>query len=284
MKDPDPPDPFVPSNLSRTGSTIEPMGAMIELTDPEWAVVEDLFDPTGRRGVPARYPRRRIVEAILFLARTGCQWRYLPDPYPPWEAVWQQWRRWRENGVWAKAMSRIARLVRKQAKRKTVEPTMVMIDAQTVRGGRAGPTFHNAGGRGGRTIGAKRSILIEYLGLPLAVRVDPARPHDVKVGRELLAAGLNDLPLVRDVIADRGYRGLAALTARKHVGLHIKAPPKGGGFVPLAPLYKVEHAFARLGRWRRLSRCYEGTEASARAWLEVACVAYLFARLRTDPT
>ena len=258
---------------------------MIELTDPEWAVVEDLFDPAGRRRKPAIYPRRRMVEAILFLARTGCQWRYLPDRYPPWEAVWQQWRRWRENGVWARAMARIARLVRQQAKRKTVEPTMVMIDAQTVRGGRAGPALHNAGGRGGRTIGAKRSILIEYLGLPLAVRVDPAKPHDVKVGRELLAAGLDDLPLVRDVIADRGHKGLAALAAKRQIVLNIKAPPKGSsGFVPLAPLYKVEHAFARLGRWRRLARCYEGTEASARAWLEVACVAYLFARLRTEPT
>jgi transposase len=93
-----------------------------------------------------------MVEAILFLARTGIQWRYLPDRYPPWEAVWQQWRRWRENGVWARAMSRIARLIRSM-KRAHVEPTMGMIDAQTVRGGRAGPTFHSAGGRGGRTIG-----------------------------------------------------------------------------------------------------------------------------------
>src|ERR1019366_6733016 len=115
--------------------------------------------PAGRRGVAARYSRRQMVEAILFLARTGCHWRYLPDRYPPWEAVWQQWRRWRENGVWARAMARIARLIRQQAKRKTVEATMVMIVAQTVRGGRADPTFHNAGRRGGRTIGAKRSLL-----------------------------------------------------------------------------------------------------------------------------
>ncbi|HEY5277381.1 MAG TPA: hypothetical protein VIK38_12795, partial [Coriobacteriia bacterium] len=59
-----------------------------------------------------------------------------------------------------------------------------MIDAQTVRGGRARPTFHNAGGRGGRTIDTTRSILVEILGLPPAVRVDPAKPHDVRVGRE----------------------------------------------------------------------------------------------------
>jgi transposase len=160
-----------------------------------------------------------------------------------------------------------------------------MIDAQVVRGGRFGPTFHNAGGRGGRTIGAKRSILIEILGLPLAVRVDAASPHDVKVGRELLANSLTALPRVQAILADRGYRGLARLAARKNITLDIKAPPPGTkGFTPIRPLYKVEHAFARLGRWRRLSRCYEGTEASAQAWLEVAAVAYMFARMRVEPT
>jgi len=153
------------------------VAAIVELTDPEWTLVEDLFDPTGRPGVAARYPRRQMVEAILFLARTGIQWRHLPDRYPPWEAVWQQWRRWRENGVWARAMSRIARLIRSM-KRAHVEPTMVMIDAQTVRGGRAGPTFHSADGRGGRTIGTKRSILIEILGRPRTERQRSASASD----------------------------------------------------------------------------------------------------------
>jgi hypothetical protein len=77
------------------------------------------------------------------------------------------------------------------------------VDAQTARGGRAGPTFHEAGGRGGHTIGAKRSILIEILGLPIAARVDPARPHDMKVGRELLADQLSALPGVQAIVADR---------------------------------------------------------------------------------
>jgi Transposase DDE domain len=113
---------------------------------------------------------------------------------------------------------------------------MVMIDAQTVRGGRAGPTFHSAGGRGGRTVGTKRSILIEILGLPLAVRVDPAKPHDVRVGRELIADHLAELPDVRAIVADHGYRGLANLAARRHLSLDIKAPAKGtSGFIPLAP-------------------------------------------------
>lgn len=101
------------------------------------------------------------------MERTGRQWRYLPDHYPPWEAVWQQWRRWRATGIWARAMSRIARLTRWK-RRAHVEPTMVMIDAQTER-------------------------------------VDPAKPHDVRVGRALLADHLDDLPNVRAIVADRGH-------------------------------------------------------------------------------
>jgi transposase len=264
------------------------MGAFVELDNSEWAAVRDLFDPPRRRGTPARLSRRRMVNAMLFLARTGIQWRYLPARYGRWEAVWQQWRRWRDNGVWGRAMARLARRIRVKHGR-TPEPTMVMIDAQTVRGGRAGPTFHEAGGRGGRTIGTKRSVVIEILGLPLAVRAESAKPHDVRAGQALLAGRIGDLPGVRAVVADRGYRGLSKFAARHNLVLDIKQAPaplpgQKKMFVPIAPLYKVEHIFARLGRWRRLSRCYEGSEASARAWLEVASVAYLFARLRVEPT
>jgi hypothetical protein len=74
------------------------------------------------------------------------------------------------------------------------------------------------------------------------------------------------------------------MAAKRQISFDIKAPPTGSvGFTPIRPLYKVEHAFARLGRWRRLSRCYEGPSASARAWLEVAALACLFARLRAEP-
>lgn len=169
------------------------MGATIDLTDREWNQVADLFDPDGRRGAPEVYPRRQMVEAMLWMARTGIQWRYLPERFPPWTAVWSQWRRWRANGVWAAAMGRLARTVRTDKERHP-EPSMLMVDAQTARGGRAGPTFHAAGGRGGRTFGSQRSILVDILGLPFACRVDPARPHDVASARLLLVDELAALP------------------------------------------------------------------------------------------
>jgi putative transposase len=141
-----------------------------------------------------------------------------------------------------------------------------------VGGGRAGPTFHAVSGRGGRTVGAKRSIRVEIGGLSVAVRVDPARPHDV---------GLPELPDVRAVVADRAYRGLARLAARRNLALEQQGAAAGGErLCPAPPAQPGRHAFAQLGRWRRLSRCYEGTAASARAWLEVAAMGYLFVSLR----
>ena len=155
-------------------------------------------------------------------------------------------------------------------------PSMVMVDAQTVKGRRYGPTFHQAGGAGGRTIGTKRTVLVEILGLPVAATACSARPHDVVAARDLLRERIETLPRLRAIVGDRAYGGLASLAQRKHLALDIKAPPKGTpGFTPLWPFDKVEHAIVQLGRWRRLSRCYEGTEASAPAWLEVASVGYL---------
>jgi putative transposase len=71
-----------------------------DLTNRQWDLVCDLFDPPRRSGAPARIGRLQMVNAILYQARTGCQWRYLPPQFGRWGAVWQQFRRWRDNGTW----------------------------------------------------------------------------------------------------------------------------------------------------------------------------------------
>jgi len=88
------------------------MSFAIALSDEQWELIADLFDPPGRRGTPAVIPRRQMVDAMLFIGRTGCHWRYLPERYGAWTAVWAQWRRWRAKGVWAAAMARLAAIVR----------------------------------------------------------------------------------------------------------------------------------------------------------------------------
>ncbi len=86
--------------MSRDGLKLPDMGAIIDLTVGEWDLVADLFDPECRRGAPEVYPRRLMVEAMLWMARTGVPWRHLPVRFPPWTAVWSQRRRWRaKRGV-----------------------------------------------------------------------------------------------------------------------------------------------------------------------------------------
>lgn len=89
---------FVPQKLTQRPATLAAMSFAIALTDEQWELVADLFDPPGRRGAPAFISRRQMVDAMLFIGRTGCQWRYLPERYGTWTAVWAQWRRWRANG------------------------------------------------------------------------------------------------------------------------------------------------------------------------------------------
>src|SRR5690554_5819479 len=105
-----------------------------------------------------------MVEAILYVARTGCQWRYLPGRYGRWNSVWAQFWRVRRNGVWAAAIGRLRREVRVQSGRDP-EPSLVMIDDQVAEGRRAGPGFHTRRGHGGRTRGTKRAVLVDHVGL-----------------------------------------------------------------------------------------------------------------------
>ena len=123
------------------------------------------------------------------------------------------------------------------------------------RGGRGGPGFHEAGGKYGGTFGAKRTVLIDYLGLPVAARVDSARPHDSKTGRMLLDHSLPSLPRVGEVLADLGFEPLVKGIQRRHkVTVTTKGCRKANkpkGFKPIRPLWKVEDCFAQLGRWRR---------------------------------
>lgn len=156
-----------------------------DLTDEQWLLVADLFDPPGRRGPKAKVPRRQMVEAVLWLTRTGGQWRELPERYGRWEAVWGQLYRWRRKGVWVQAMDRLRRAAR-TADGRDAEPSMVIVGCQAIQGRRVGPGFRAKGGKFGRTKGTKRAVAVDVLGLPVAALADAASTDDtVLVGRLL---------------------------------------------------------------------------------------------------
>ena len=108
------------------------MSFAIALCDEQWELVADHFDPPGRRGAPAVIPRRQMVDAILFIGRTGCQWRYLPEGFPHWNTVYWYFKRWRDDGTWERVNDALRRRLRAQLGREP-EPSAGSVDSQSAR-------------------------------------------------------------------------------------------------------------------------------------------------------
>lgn len=250
-----------------------------DLTDDQWDLLEPVFNAPGKRGRKHADDLRTVVDAMLYIAQTGCQWRYLPQSFGPWTRVWSQFRRWSRNGTWAQALTVLHAAARAADGRAEPTPSMVVIDTHLARGAsNGGLTFHDRGGPYGRTKGAKRIVAVDVTGLPVAALVVPASIHENRAS-ELMLEHL-DRQGVADrlelVLVDRGVTATAARTlGRAHdvevrrVGWDDKQPV----FRPIRHAWRVEVAHGRLGRSRRLAKSFENTTTSATGWLQVACIA-----------
>ena len=151
------------------------------ITDAQWAVLEPLLPPpgntAGRGGRPEKHPRRRMLDAIFYLARGGIAWRQLPRDFPPPMTVYDLFRRWRRNGTWARVHDALRDLVGVHAGRDPL-PTAAIIDSQTVRGADTVPAGSSGYDAGKKTKGGKRHIAVDTGGLLLAIVVTAANIQD----------------------------------------------------------------------------------------------------------
>ena len=158
-----------------------------DLTDEQWAMLEPVFNAPGKRGRKHAPDLRRVVGAMLYIAQTGCQWRYLPESFGPWTRVWSQFRRWSRNGTWARALTVLHAAAREADGRPDATPSMVVIDTHLARGAsNGGLTFHDRGGTYGRTKGAKRVVAVDVTGLPVGALVVPASTHENRASELML--------------------------------------------------------------------------------------------------
>ncbi|QLH19464.1 IS5 family transposase [Streptomyces sp. Rer75] len=232
------------------------------MSDAEWAVVREAMPVPGwlegRGGQPERYCHRQMVDAVRYLVAGGITWRAMPADFPAWDRVYAFFRRWRDKGLTAEFHDRLRDRVRKDAGRDP-EPTVGIIDAQSVRS-RIG-ACRDQGFDGGKKVnGRKRHILVDTLGLLLAVMVTAASVTDRDAGQTLLARLHERHWRVTRVWADGGYTGRLVDFAREvlRVALTVvRRSDDSSGFTVLPKRWLVERTFAWLMHSRRLARDYE---------------------------
>ena len=201
------------------------MSYSTDLTDEQWALLEPVFNAPGKRGPKHAPDLRRVVDAMLYVSHTGCQWRYLPESFGPWTRVWSQFRRWSRNGTWARALTVLHAAAREADGRADATPSMVVVDSHLARGSsNGGATFHDRGGPYGRTKGAKRIVAVDVTGLPVGALVVPASTHENRAS-ELMLEHLTRQGVtgrLELVLVDRGVTAAAARTLGRSHGLELR--------------------------------------------------------------
>jgi putative transposase len=176
-----------------------------DLSDAEWQCVERNLPPMSKRGRPRTHPLRRILDAILYVLRTGCQWRYLPANFPPWQTVFYHFRRWRLKGIWHLLYTPLHRAERERVGRHP-DPSAAIIDSQSVK--TVEKSAHIRGYDAHKCIkGRKRHLLVDTLGLLIACHVTPADVHGTIGARKLLGGLAYFVPRLKKIWADAAYRG-----------------------------------------------------------------------------
>jgi putative transposase len=252
-----------------------------DLTDAQWALLQPHMPAPAGTGRP-RADLREVTNGILYLVRSGCQWRLLPKCFPPWSTVHTWYRRWRTDGTLGVIHDALWRLCRRQAGRDE-SPASSAVDSQSVKAaGQGGEKGFDAGKK---VAGRKRHIWVDSLGLLVAVMVTGADTHDARAACDLLHRRRWDeeLPRLRVVYADSMYR---AECLREDVfdfapfELHVVSRPEGAtGFVRLPQRWVVERTFAWLGRSRRLSKDCERLPESSEAMVRLSMVHLMLRRL-----
>lgn len=252
-----------------------------DLTDSQWALVEPLLPAPAHLGRPEEHPRRDIVDAILYVARSGGSWRQLPADYPPWQTVYWHFARWEKDGV-TRAVHDALRSRLRADEGRSPEPTAGIMDSQSVkaadtvgRDSRGYDKFKNTNGR-------TRFVLTDTIGLLLAVLVTSAGVHDTAGGRKLLLQGYFAGRRLRHVFTDSGFAGTLVGWAARLLSITVEVvrrPPGQRGFQVLPRRWVVERTLAWLTAHRRLARDYERTPEHSEAFIHWAMIGTMVRRI-----
>lgn len=225
------------------------------ISDNQWQFIKKTLEIRNRK---RKHCLRTVWNALMYLLKTGCQWRMLPSDFPKWPLVYYYYYKWANAEDFDLLLSGLREKVRLKRKQNR-EPSLGIMDSQSIRWGNNRSLNGFDGNK--KVKGVKRHVVVDKNGFLLAIMVTVANIHDSKAAELLMRTLVYFLSPVKIILADGGYRGEIIEKVKKQfeylINIVMRTDDKKTDFKPVSKRWVIERTFSWFDNDKRLCRNYE---------------------------